>query len=214
MEEIILKTVLRTDKPKKVRQAGFIPGVLNASDTTSTAVQFDASELNKIVSRHGSNARVWISIGRTKKKFGYIKDIQRHPVDKQIIHVSIQLVSVDQPVTMQIPISFHGQEELKHNRLHLQVIKGDVGVTGKAATMPDVIVTDVSAKKDGDSITRADFSFTDDIEVNDNEDEIYALIKAVREKAQEPEAEEAPKESEAITEAAKAESEKETKETT
>lgn len=210
MEEIILKTVLRTEKPKKVRQAGFIPGVLNASDTTSTAVQFDASELNRIVSRHGSNARVWISIGRTKKKFGYIKDIQRQPVDRQIIHVSIQLVSVDQPVTMQVPILFHGQEELIHSRLHLQIIKADVRVSGKAATMPDVIATDVSTKKDGDSITRADFNFTDAIEVNDDVDEIYALIKPVREKGQKSEADEVPEETEAITEVAATEAEKET----
>ena len=188
MEEIILKTMLRTDSPKKVRQAGFIPGVLNESDLTSTTVQFVGTELNKIISKHGSNAKVWVTIG-DDKKFGFIKEVQKSPLDRKIIHIAIQLVNKDKEIKMLIPISFHGRDELEHKELQLQVIKTEIDVTGKASLMPDVIIADVSAKELGDTVTAADLNISADLKSLDADDEIYAIIKAIKEVVEEePEA--------------------------
>ena len=184
MEEIILKTMLRTDTPKKVRLAGFIPGVLNESDLTSTSVQFVGTELNKIISKHGSNAKVWVTIG-DDKKFGFIKEVQKSPLDRKIIHIAIQLVSKDKEIKMLIPISFHGREELEHRELQLQVIKTEIDVTGKAVLMPDVIIADVSKKELGDTVTAADLNISADIKNLDADDEIYAIIKAIKEVVEE-----------------------------
>lgn len=180
--------MLRTDSPKKVRQAGFIPGVLNESDLTSTTVQFVGTELNKIISKHGSNAKVWVTIG-DDKKFGFIKEVQKSPLDRKIIHIAIQLVNKDKEIKMLIPISFHGRDELEHKELQLQVIKTEIDVTGKASLMPDVIIADVSAKELGDTVTAADLNISADLKSLDADDEIYAIIKAIKEVVEEePEA--------------------------
>jgi len=184
MEEIILKTMLRTDTPKKVRLAGFIPGVLNESDLTSTSVQFVGTELNKIISKHGSNAKVWVTIGKDKK-FGFIKEVQKSPLDRKIIHIAIQLVSKDQEIKMQLPISYHGREELEHKQLQVQVYKAEIDVSGKPVLMPDVIIVDVSKKELGDTITAADLNISAEIKIHDAENEIYAVIKAIKEVVEE-----------------------------
>jgi len=184
MEEIILKTMLRTDTPKKVRLAGFIPGVLNESDLTSTSVQFVGTELNKIISKHGSNARVWVTIGEDKK-FGFIKEVQKSPVDRKIIHIAIQLVSKDQEVKMQLPISYHGREELEHKQLQVQIYKAEIDVSGKAVLMPDVLIVDVSKMELGDTVTAANLNIPKEIKIHDAENEIYAVIKAIKEAIEE-----------------------------
>lgn len=186
MEETILKATKRTDAPKTVRKAGFIPGVLNESDTTSTSVQFEISALNKIVSKHGPNAKMWIAIDN-KKEFGFIKEIQRHPVEGKIIHISVQLVKMNQEIKMHIPISFHGHEELEKHILTLQVYKSEVEVIGKASFMPDSILADISKKELGDDVTSADFHFPKEIKILDKDDEIYAVVKAVKEVVEEVE---------------------------
>lgn len=180
MEETILKAMKRTEAPKTVRKAGFIPGVLNESDTTSTSVQFETTVLNKIISKHGPNAKIWINIDG-KKEFGFIKEIQRHPVEGKVIHISVQLVKMDQEIKMHIPIAFHGRDELEHKFLQLQVYKSEVEVTGKASSMPDTIVADITKKELGDDITVVDFHFPKEIKILDAADEIYAVIKAVKE---------------------------------
>lgn len=179
MEQIILKAMPRSEKPKKVRNAGFIPGVLNGPGTTSTSVQFDSAALNKIITKHGTSAKLWIEVNN-EKKFGLIKEVQKHPVEAKVIHVAIQLVSQDQEVKMQLPIIFHGHEELEHQLLQLQVYKPEIEVEGKAQTMPDEVIVEVSDKAVGYTVTAADFNLAKDIKILDQEDEVYAIIKGFK----------------------------------
>ena len=74
MEEIALKAVIRKDKPKKVRREGSVPGVLNGPGTASTPVQFESNDLNKVIARHGTSAKLWILLGG-EKKFGFFSGI-------------------------------------------------------------------------------------------------------------------------------------------
>lgn len=179
MEEIALKAVMRKDKPKKVRREGFIPGVLNGPGTASTPVQFESNDLNKIIARHGASAKLWVMLGG-EKKFGFLKEVQRHPVDGKAVHVSVQMTSEDQDVKMQLPIVFHGHGDLEHDLLQLQVYHSEAEVEGKVALIPDEIVVEVSGKKVGENITAADFHLPEGIRVIAPEGEVYAAVKAVR----------------------------------
>lgn len=193
MENVSIKAIARSEKPKKVRNTGFIPGVLNGPGTTSIPVKFDSIALNKIIARHGSNAKLWVALG-DEKKFGFIKEVQRHPVEGKVIHISIQLVSKDQNVKMQLPIAFHGQNALESRLLQLQVYKAEIEVEGKPAFMPDEVVVDVAKKEVGDNITVKDFSLSHEMKVVDPENEIYAVIKAAKAEAAEEPEEEKPEE--------------------
>jgi large subunit ribosomal protein L25 len=184
MEETVLIAIDRIENPKKSRDAGFIPGVLNANGAPSSSVMFETAALNKIISRHGTNAKLWISTAG-EKKFGFIKDVQRHPIERKIIHVSIQLVSIDQEVKMHLPVVFHGREELEHRQLHLQVLRTDMEVSGKAVIMPDSASVDVAGKESGYSFTAADFHLPEGIRILDSEHETYAIVKAVKEEVAE-----------------------------
>jgi large subunit ribosomal protein L25 len=188
MEELVLKAMVRSESPQKVRRAGFIPGVLHEHDTTSTSVQFETAALNKIIAKHGANAKIWVEFG-PEKKFGFIKEIQTHPVEGKIIHVTIQLVSKDQDVKMQLPISFHGRDALEQKLLQVQVYKPSIDGVGKTALMPDVVVVDVAKKELGGTITLIDFSLPKGIKILDPENEIYGVVKAIKgTPAEEPEA--------------------------
>lgn len=189
MEETILKAMERSEKPNKVRNAGFIPGVLNGPGTASTSVKFETAALSKIIAKHGANARIWVELG-AEKKFGFVKEIQKHPVEMKIIHVTIQLVKQDQEVKMQLPITLHGHAELEQRLLQLQVYKSEVEVVGKAALIPDAVIVDVSNKEAGENITAIDIHLSPEIKILDPENEIYAVIRAIQEEIVE-EAEEA-----------------------
>ena len=191
MEETVLMAIARNESPKKARDAGFIPGVLNANGAVSTSVKFEAAALNKLISNHGVNAKLYVSIGG-ETKFGFIKDVQRHPVARKVIHVSIQMVAADQEVKMHLPITFHGRDELEHRQMHLQVLRSEVEVSGKAAMMPDTTVVDVSGKELGYVFMAADFHLPEGIRILDSEHETYAIVKAVKEEIVEEVEEAAP----------------------
>lgn len=176
MEEMVLKAVARDGKVKRLRREGFTPGVLNESDTTSTPVQFETAALKKLIERHGPNARVWIEMDG-KKKFGFIKEIQKHAVDWNVIHVSFQLIGHERELKMHLPITFHGRDELGHRQLQLLIHKSDVEVEGQIAKMPDAAVVDVTGKESGYHILAADIQLPKGIRILDAEGEIYAVVK-------------------------------------
>jgi len=179
MKQPILKTEPRNDSPKKLRAQGLIPGVLHGPGTTSVPVQFERSAFIRILSKHGSNAKIWIERGK-EKSFGLIKEIQRDPLDKSIVHVTVHLVASDKEMKMLVPIIFTGREELENRILMLQPIKEHVEMSGKAAAIPESIAIDVSKKELGDTITRADIQVEKDIQILDLDSEVYALIKDLR----------------------------------
>ncbi len=142
-------------------------------------MQFESAPLNKVIAQHGVNAKIWVKLDDVKT-YGYIKEVQRHPVEGRVIHVAVQLVSKDQDIHMPLPIVFHGRDDLENQQLHLQVYKQDIEVSGTTESMPDVAVVDVTKKVAGESITGADFKLPKGIKLVDPETEIYAVIKVAR----------------------------------
>lgn len=138
-------------------------------------VKFEETPLMKILAKHGSSVKLWVKCG-DKKKFGFIKEIQRHPVSNKIIHLDVQLVSKDHEVKLQIPIIFKGEAALGKRQLQLQMYKPEVEVVSKIDLVPEVLTVDVSEKKPGDVITSKDFDLDKRVKIHDKENEVYAAI--------------------------------------
>ena len=145
-------------------------------------VQFEPLAVDKLVAHHGSHATVWIELGK-EKKFGLITELQRHPVSRTIIHIDIKLIDANEEIKIVLPINFQGREEIEHKVLQLQVYRSEVEVQCKANELPDMITAEVSEKELGDNITVEDFEVPEGIEILDDPEEIYAVVKPVREMA-------------------------------
>lgn len=186
MERIILQAESRTGKPKATRAKGLVPGILYGKGEEAIPVSFQEIPLRKILTKHGYNAKVWIDLN-DQQKFGFIKDVQKHPVEDKVLHIDVQMVSQDQELKMLLPITFIGMEELEKRLFIVQPMKTEVEVIGRMNIMPNQIVIDVSEKELGDTITFQEFALDPEIKNNDPEDEIYAVIKAKKETMMEEE---------------------------
>ena len=186
MEITYLNAVDRIMKPKRSRQTGFTPGVLYGDGVSNAiSVQFETAELKKVIAKHGSNAKVWVNYG-DNKKFGFIKQVQRDPVSATVIHIDVFLVSQDHKVSMQIPITFEGRDNL--DNVLLQVYKSEIEVLGKVALMPETVVVDVSTMALGDTITSQNFKLDTQLIITESENEIYGIITPLPLLVEEPEA--------------------------
>jgi len=191
MEETILKSEARIGNAKQVRDAGLIPGVLHTPGAASVSVQFETASLNKILTQHGLNAKVWIMTG-DEKKFGFIKEVQKSPLDHKILHVAVQMVDQNKSVIMELPVVFRGREKLEARQLETHMLKTEIKVECKSSNLPEAAMVDVSTRVLGDNITAADFKFPDGVVVLDPADEVYAVVKSVRMATVEADAEETP----------------------
>lgn len=179
MEQILLNVEDRVQKTKKFREEGFIQGVVyGGNEEGAKSIKIEEAPLKRILYKHGSNVKLWVCHGKDKK-FGFIKEIQKHPVTNKIIHIDIQLVSKNQNVKMQIPIVFKGEEELKAKQLQFIVNKADVEVAGKIEYMPEVVYVEAGNKNAGDTITFEDLNLDKSIKSHEKAEEVYATITKV-----------------------------------
>ncbi|MGB8451180.1 MAG: 50S ribosomal protein L25 [Anaerocolumna sp.] len=175
MQEIILEAVERIKQSGKFKEIGYVPGILYGDGITEAAsVKFEEKALNKILSAHGPNAKIWIDY-KDNKKFGFFKEVQREPMSGKVAHLDVQIVSKDHEIRRQVPIVFKGEEILLSRQLQLQVYKPEISVFGKIAVIPDTIYVDVTEMQLGDSITFSNLKL-DDILKNENEDTIFGMI--------------------------------------
>jgi len=176
MEKITLEAAERTKQTGKFRESGFVPGVIYGDSIAgATSVKFVALALNKIFTCNGSNAKVWIKYNNNKK-FGFIKEVQKHPVTGSVVHIDVQIVSNDHDIKLQIPIAFKGEDDLKQRQLQLQVYKSEITVLGNLALMPDAIFVDVSEKKLGDTISLNNFDLDEQLKMSEEQDTVYGII--------------------------------------
>lgn len=185
MEDIILNAYER-QKIRKFKEKGFIPGVIYGdSMKETTPVKFQFQALQKLLNRYGDHAKIWVMING-EKKFGFIKDVQKHPVSHNLQHIDVQAVSKDHEVKIQVPIVFHGEEALNSKLLQLQVQKNIVDIMGKVGDIPDNIVIDVSEMDASDAVTEEHLSLNENIKLI-HEGEIYATIAHPKLKMEESE---------------------------
>ncbi|PKM67677.1 MAG: 50S ribosomal protein L25 [Firmicutes bacterium HGW-Firmicutes-2] len=179
MEEIIIEALERPKKSGKFKEQGFVPGVLYGEGIeATTSVKFDALIVRKLISHHGSNAKVWVQY-KGSKKFGFVKEVQFDPLSRRLLHIDVQMVAKDQKIQLHVPIHFINEDSLKVNQLEFQIYKHEVTVTGDMTLMPEAIEVDVSTLALGDQITYADFKLEESL-VTDDLELIYGVVNHLK----------------------------------
>ena len=179
MEKIILKALERPRKTGKFKEEGFVPGVLYGEGMeASAAVKFEGAVLNNLISKHGSNAKIWVDFNGTEK-FGFIKDTQRDALSNRLLHIDIQVIAKNQKMKIQIPVRYIGEETLKGRDLELHVSKHEATVTGDMNKMPETIDFDVSQLELGAQVTYADFKLDESL-VTDDKESAYGVVNHLK----------------------------------
>jgi large subunit ribosomal protein L25 len=96
---------------RRLRRQGRVPAIISGAGLEPRAVMFDH---NKVL-RELENASFYSSILTIKvgdeSRAAIVKDIQRHPAKKLILHIDFQRIVEDEKIRMQIPIHFLGEED-------------------------------------------------------------------------------------------------------
>ncbi|HZJ56786.1 MAG TPA: 50S ribosomal protein L25 [Clostridia bacterium] len=180
MSETILRADTRDETARKVRDEGFIPGVMYGTGVQDgMSVKFDELELNKVLKSQGMNPRMAIMLGEEEKHV-LIKEVQRDPVRGNVIHVDLQAIAVDEVIRTTIPIVFEGREDVESRGLLLEVYLFEIEVSGPANIIPDSITMGVGESEAGDTVTMSDIELDSRISAITPLDEVLAVATIPR----------------------------------
>ncbi len=96
-------------KVKQLRRQGIIPVHLYGAAMGPENLQVEDLTLNRLLLQVGSNIPVSVEYeGQGDEKVCFVREVQRHPVTDEVIHVDFLRVDVSQTVSAEVPLVISG----------------------------------------------------------------------------------------------------------
>lgn len=110
-----------------------------------------------------------------------LKDVQRDPVSRRVVHIALQEVAADDIIRVAIPVRVDGTPQAVTKRMAtLMTPMNQVDVKGKVSELPNEIYVDASEMKQNDRIIIGDLKGYDQIEFLTSPDAVVATTKQLR----------------------------------
>ncbi len=170
------RTETGSNKVKKVRDEGMTPGVIYGRNE-NILVSFSTNELDRHLAYHGVGSRVEFKYG-AKNLSCIVKDIQKNPVTRKVVHVDLQLLVEGEKIKVRIPVHVHGRENVEDKRTVVQDTLHEIEISAFPKDLIDNVSIDITGMTVGDVVTIADIAKTlsPDIEILDDADRQVVLI--------------------------------------
>jgi large subunit ribosomal protein L25 len=209
------RTEVGTGVARKLRRAGQVPGVIYGHGRDPQPLALDTRELEKLLGRIAYASTVIELNVAGRSALTLIREVQRHPFKKEIIHVDFQELVAGEKVTVSVPFVFVGVPDgVRNSGGILDQTMHEVSIRVDPASIPNHIDVDVTALTIGHGFHIGDLKLPEGVEVLDDDEATICVVtapKAATEEvpATEAAAAEAPAEPELIRKAKPEEAEAE-----
>ena len=133
---------------RRLRRQGLVPAIIYGAGRPPRALAFDHNKvLKQLESESFYSSVLNIKVG-DKSQAAILKDLQRHPARRQILHMDFQRIVEDEAIRMNVPIHFLGEDVAPGVKLgggKVSHLMTDVEVTCLPKDLPEFLEVDVSA---------------------------------------------------------------------
>jgi large subunit ribosomal protein L25 len=161
---------------RRLRRDGLVPGVIYGGGEDPQHFAVDARTLRNTLAHAGQVIEVAIDGGSSANVL--IKDVQRHPVRGEAVHVDLLRVRMDQVIHATVPLEFTGADEApgvveggvfnqELRELNIEALPGDI---------PDSVVYDVSGLQMNATVTLEVLRAPEGVTLLDDTETVIATI--------------------------------------
>lgn len=139
---VAVRENLGTGNAKKIRKSGAIPGVIYGEGKPTEHLSINAQEFGRLVLKEGTGKLINLKIQKgktTEQDQVLIKDLQRHPVKGNILHVDFLRVAMDHPVTVKVPLYLASDERKTRDGAIIDMLMHELEISCLPGNIPDRI---------------------------------------------------------------------------
>jgi large subunit ribosomal protein L25 len=154
---------------RKLRAAGRVPAVVYGHARDPQALTLQTRELERLLSQIATGSTVVeLSLGGATTKT-LIREIQRHPFKRSIVHIDFQELVAGEKVTVSVPLRFTGTADgVRNSGGILEETMHQVHVRVDPSMIPDHIDVDVTPLTIGHSFHIRDLALPEGVTILDD----------------------------------------------
>ena len=180
MQELTIKRREGTGKQfaKRLRRQGVVPAILYGGAKNEPVTVDPKSVLRMIAGHAGTTQLLTLKMdGEGGSRLAIIRAMQFDPVSENLVHVDLQEVSADKPITVRVAVHPVGEAVgVRDTKGILNLVLHEVSVSCLPTVIPERIDADVSELAIGDVLTIADLSVPEGVRVLNDPGQAVATV--------------------------------------
>ena len=166
---------------RALRREGRVPAIVYGHAREAQSLSIPTRELERLLDTIAAGSTVVELNIDGKPSRTLIREVQRHPFRKQILHVDFQELVAGEKITVSIPLVLTGiSEGVRLEGGILEQIMREIEVEVDPANIPNHIDVDVSNLKVGHSIHVSEIAIPAGVTVLDDPEAAIALVQIAR----------------------------------
>jgi len=173
-EEFNLIAEMRDDQGKgasrRLRRQGKVPAIIYGAGREPRSLMFDHNKvLQQLEDPSFYSSILNIKVG-DKSRAAIVKDIQRHPAKRRILHIDLQRIVEDEKIKMQIPIHYLGEEEAVGVKLGggtVSKLMTELEISCLPKDLPEFLEVDISELELDQMLNVSDINLPEGTEISE-----------------------------------------------
>jgi large subunit ribosomal protein L25 len=175
---------------RRARRSGEVPAIVYGGGRDPVSISVNRRKISDLVnkSEHGIRSVFLLELaGADKKRHAMIRDVQIHPVSRELIHVDFIRVDMQKKIHVSIPIHLKGAAHGQKMGGLVDFVLREIEVECLPTAIPDEIVIDVTALHIGDSLRLEDLPLPSGVEPVGETSRVVVTVSAPKAVAAEEE---------------------------
>ena len=165
-----------TRPSRRLRRTGRVPAVVYGMGAEVVAVSVDNTDLRVALNTEaGINALITLDVDGGRQ-LSIVKDLQRHPVRRDVLHVDFLRIDPDHEVEMDVPLILTGEaKKVTQASGMVDQVMHHLPLRAKPADIPTEVTVDVSELEVGSSLRVSDIEFPAGVTPGGDQDATFAV---------------------------------------
>lgn len=178
--KLTLNVTVRTTfgkKLKKLRREGSIPANIYGPDFKSQSVSLSFKDFSKVYKVAKETGVVYLKLDGKELPI-LIKNVQRHPVNDNILHTDFRKIDLKQKIQTDVPVKVIGQSEAVTQKGGVLLTQAEsLLIEALPINIPKHLEVDISSLKEiGQEIKVTDLTKSDKFEIKDSLDKVIVSV--------------------------------------
>jgi large subunit ribosomal protein L25 len=164
----------------RLRAEGKVPATVYGLGGDAVTVSVDWRELrHALTTDAGMNALINLEIDGHASELTIVKEMQRHPIKRSVLHVDFLRIDRDVAIEVEVPITMEGEaEQVTREGGLVEQALFHLTVKAKPGSIPNELTIDISSLTIGESLRVSDLALPSGVETDVDPEEAVVIGQA------------------------------------